>query len=166
MSSAFKIKASVLSVTDDYVLYEVPFLIKGKPYNLTVAYDFGTETYRMLTARPDEEGVPPGRGERLLVEGDPSALSAAVCLLPDTIIGTARPSATTTVKYAEVPVLLLVSFSFATPFAFVVTAVPEALTVSGLSDSSVYSPNDSFFRKRFSASSSLTVILDVISTGF
>ena len=61
---------SVLSVTDDYVLYEVPFLMKGKPYNLTVAYDFDTKAYRMLTARPDEEGVPPGRGERLLVEGD------------------------------------------------------------------------------------------------
>ena len=61
---------SVLSVTDDYVLYEVPFLMKGKPYNLTVAYDFDTKAFRMLTARPDEEGVPPGRGERLLVEGD------------------------------------------------------------------------------------------------
>ena len=61
---------SVLSVTDDYVLYEIPFLMKGKPYNLTVAYDFDTKAYRMLTARPDEEGVPPGRGERLLVEGD------------------------------------------------------------------------------------------------
>lgn len=61
---------SVTSVTDDYILYEVPLLLKGKPYNLTVAYDFSSKEYRMLTARPDVEGAPPGKDERLLVEGD------------------------------------------------------------------------------------------------
>lgn len=61
---------SVTSVTDAYTLYEVPILMRGKPYTLTVACDTDKEAFRMLTARPDVEGAPPGKNERLLVEGD------------------------------------------------------------------------------------------------
>jgi len=62
----------VTSITDDYILYEVPIKIDGRLYNLTVAYDIEDAEYNMLTARLDESetsGIP-ARGERLLVPGD------------------------------------------------------------------------------------------------
>lgn len=62
----------VTSLTDDYVLYEVPLIIDEKMYNLTVAYDYDSKEYRMLAARLDdsETGGIPSREERLLGEGD------------------------------------------------------------------------------------------------
>ncbi len=38
---------------DDYNLYAVPVKINGAEYNLTVAYDFNTEEYRILGARKE-----------------------------------------------------------------------------------------------------------------
>jgi hypothetical protein len=62
----------VASVTEDYILYEIPLSIGGKFHNLAVAYDYATEAYKMLTARPDmgETDSVPGKDERLLVPGD------------------------------------------------------------------------------------------------
>jgi hypothetical protein len=62
----------VMSVTEDYILYEIPLLIGGKLHNLTVAYNFADESYKMLTAKlaPDETDGIPGKDERLLVPGD------------------------------------------------------------------------------------------------
>lgn len=62
----------ITSMTDEYILYEVPLVIDDKQYNLTVAYDFDSEEYRMLAARLDESetGGVPSREERLLKEGD------------------------------------------------------------------------------------------------
>jgi hypothetical protein len=62
----------VTSITEEYILYEVPIKIDGRLHNLAVAYDVEDEKFRMLTARLDESetGGVPGKDERLLAVGD------------------------------------------------------------------------------------------------
>lgn len=38
---------------EDYMLYEIPLLINGEAYLLTVSYDYRDEAYHILTATPD-----------------------------------------------------------------------------------------------------------------
>ena len=70
--NGYYVTMHVTSLTDEYVLYEVPLKIDGKSYNLGVAYDFEVAEYRMLSARLDESetGGIPSREERLLRKGD------------------------------------------------------------------------------------------------
>jgi len=62
----------VMSITDDYILYEVPLRVNGRLYNLTVAYDIEDAEYKMLSARLDESetGGVQARSEELLSPGD------------------------------------------------------------------------------------------------
>jgi hypothetical protein len=62
----------VNSLTDGYILYDIPLRINGSLHHLTVVGDFKDVEYRMLSARLDESetgGIPP-KEERLLTAGD------------------------------------------------------------------------------------------------
>jgi hypothetical protein len=66
------VSMEVVSVTDDYILYEIPILIKGRFHTLTVAYDYASDSFKMLTAKlsENETGGIPGKDQRLLAPGD------------------------------------------------------------------------------------------------
>jgi len=61
----------VSSITEDYILYDVPILIGGELYSLSVSYLFESGSYHLLTATPDNggTGITP-KEQRLLVPGD------------------------------------------------------------------------------------------------
>jgi hypothetical protein len=60
----------VSSITDGYVLYDVPILLNGEFCILTVAYLPDDGTYEILTATPETEGSLPSKTEYTLEPGD------------------------------------------------------------------------------------------------
>lgn len=61
---------TVASVTDDYILYEVPILLNGEACLLSVSYLYQTGAYELLTATPDSTDGVPGKAQYLLMPGD------------------------------------------------------------------------------------------------
>ncbi len=61
----------IVSMTDEYILYDVPILINGESYTLAVSYQFETDAYEILTATPDngDSNIPP-KERRQLKPGD------------------------------------------------------------------------------------------------
>lgn len=60
----------VSSITDDYILYEIPMLINDRLCSLSVAYVWEDEAYRILTATPDNGDGPPSKEQIILKSGD------------------------------------------------------------------------------------------------
>lgn len=60
----------VLSVTDDYILYQVPILLNSRLCDLTVAYMWETGKYVMLTATPVNENGMPSKEQLVITSGD------------------------------------------------------------------------------------------------
>jgi len=62
---------TVSSVTEDYILYDVPILLNGELCSLSAAYLFEDGSYRLLTATPDDGGTGvASKQQYLLTPGD------------------------------------------------------------------------------------------------
>lgn len=70
--NGYIVSLKVASITDDYVLYNVPIKMDGQRYDLKVAYSFTDKEYQLLAAQlsDSETGGVPSRQDRLLVKGD------------------------------------------------------------------------------------------------
>ncbi len=64
------VTTTVSSVTENYVLYEVPILYNGEQCVLEVAYIPEDGTYEMLTVTPDAEDGVPSKEQYVLEPGD------------------------------------------------------------------------------------------------
>lgn len=60
----------VMSITDDYILYNVPILLNGVLCDLSVAYNYEKEEYVILSASPVTNSGVPSKEKLLLVPGD------------------------------------------------------------------------------------------------
>jgi hypothetical protein len=60
----------VSSISDDYILYDVPLYINDRLATLSVAYVWDDEVYRILTAVPDNGDGPPSKEQIVLKSGD------------------------------------------------------------------------------------------------
>jgi hypothetical protein len=60
----------VVTITDDYILYEIPVIINGRRANLSVAYSFVDGDYYILTATPESGGGPSSKEFIMLIPGD------------------------------------------------------------------------------------------------